>query len=278
MSGGRAGTSGDVLLGRVVPPALVRRRRALHLIERNAMVYRRAWLILLSGFFEPLFYLFAIGVGVGGLVGQVGTAAGTPVDYAAFVAPALLAASAMNGAVYESTFNIFFKLRYAKTYDAMLATPMEPRDIALGEITWCQLRGLLYASGFVVVMLALGLAPSFTGALLALPGAILVGFAFGALGMAASTWLRSWQDLDLVQFVTLPLFLFSATFFPLEVYPAAVRPLVQLSPLYHGVELLRSLTLGVVSAGNLVNVAYLLTLTVVGFVIAGRRMESLLRS
>lgn len=266
------------LATRIVPDVVLRRRRSVHLIERNLMVYRRAWLVLVSGAFEPLFYLLAIGVGVGGLVGEVATAGAQQVPYAVFVAPALLAASAMNGAVYESTFAVFFKLRYAKTYDAMLSTPMNPRDIAVGEIVWCQLRGLLYAIGFVAVMLVLGLAPSLTGALLALPGAVLIGFAFGAVGMVASTFMRSWQDLDLVQFVLMPLFLLSATFFPLEVYPEAVRPLVQLSPLYHGVELLRGLTLGTAGWGALVNVAYLVALTAVGMVFTGRRIERLLRS
>jgi lipooligosaccharide transport system permease protein len=259
---------------RILPPALVRRRRALHILERNARVYRRAWMVVVSGFFEPVFYLFAIGVGVGGLVGEVSGG----VSYAAFVAPALLAASAMNGAVYESTFGTFFKVRYAKTYDAMLATPMGPRDIALGEIAWSQLRGLLYAFGFVVVMLVLGLAPSLPGALLALPAAVLIGFAFAATGMAAATWIRSWQAMDLVQFVTLPLFLFSTTFFPLEVYPEPLQPVVQLSPLYHGVALIRGLTLGDLGWGALGHVAFLLTMTVVGLVVSGRRLERLLRA
>lgn len=262
----------------LVPAVLRRRRRALHLMERNLMVYRHAWLLLVSGAVEPLFYLFAIGFGVGGLVGDVSAGSAPQVSYAEFVAPALLAASAMNGAIYESTINIFSKLRYAKTYDAMLTTPMEPRDIAFGEVMWCQLRGLLYAVGFIIVMLVLGLAPSPLGALLAIPASVLVGLAFSAVGTAAATLIRSWQDMDLVQFVTLPLFLFSATFFPLEVYPAAVRPVVQMSPLYHGVELLRSLTLGAVDAGVLVNIAYLATMTAFGMVAADRRIERLLRA
>jgi lipooligosaccharide transport system permease protein len=262
---------------RIAPP-LRARRGALRLFERNLLVYRRAWMIILSGFFEPLFYLFAIGVGVGQLVGEVGTAGGDPISYAAFVAPALLGASAMNGAIFESTGNIFFKLRYAKTYDAMLATPMGPRDIAIGEIAWCQARGLIYATGFLVVMVVLDLMPSGWLGLLALPAAVLIGFAFGAVGMAAATYMRSWQDFDLVQFAILPLFLFSATFFPLELYPAVVRPIVQLSPLYHGVELLRSLTLGTVDLGLVVNIAYLLAMTAVGVVVSGRRLERLLLS
>lgn len=269
--------SSSTLIARVVPPGLAGRRRARYLLERNLLVYRRAWLVIFSGFFEPLFYLFAIGVGIGQLVGDVAVTSGDAVSYAAYVAPGLLAASAMNGAVYESTMNIFFKLKYAKVYDAILATPVGPADIAVGEITWSQLRGLAYAVGFLVVMLALDLMPSPLG-LLALPGAVLIGFAFGAVGMAATTFMRSWQDFDLVTLATLPLFLFSATFFPLDVYPAAVRPLIQLSPLYHGVALLRSLTLGTVDVAIVGHIAFLAAMAVAGFLVAGRRLERLLLS
>ena len=175
-------------------------------------------MIIFSGFFEPLFYLFSIGVGLGGLVGEVVGPGGNTVKYAAFVAPALLGSSAMNGAIYESTFNIFFKLKYGKIYDAVLATPMQPADIAVGEITWSLMRGAIYATGFLVVMAAMGYMPSWWG-ILALPAATLIGFAFGACGMAVTTFMRSWQDFDLVGLVTLPLFLFSGTFYPLSVYP-----------------------------------------------------------
>ncbi|CAN5832176.1 ABC transporter permease [soil metagenome] len=270
--------SAGTLIARVVPPGMLAPRRARYLIERNLIVYRRIWMIVFSGFFEPVFYLFSIGVGIGRLVGEVSSTGGEPaVGYAMFVAPGLLAASAMNGAIYESTMNIFSKLRYAKTYDAILATPVGPFDIAVGEIVWSQLRGLLYASGFLVVMAVMGLVASPLG-LLALPGALLIGFAFGAVGMAATTFMRGWQDFDMVQLVVLPLFLFSATFFPLDVYPEAVRPFVQLSPLYHGVSLLRSLTLGALDASILGHVAYLVVMGVAGLAVASRRLERLLRA
>jgi lipooligosaccharide transport system permease protein len=259
---------------RVMPPVLRGLGGARYLIERNAVAARRSWLMILSGFFEPLFYLFAIGVGLGRLVGDVETA-GPAVGYATYVAPALLAASAMNGAVFESTFNIFFKLRYGKVYDAVLATPVEPRHIAVGEIAWSQVRGLLYATGFLTVMVVMGLVPSAWGALV-LPGALLIGFAFGAVGMAATTYMKSWQHFDLVTLVTLPLFLFSATFFPPDVYPAAVRPLLLLSPLYHGVALLRGLTLGAVDASTLGHVAFLVAMGAAGFAVASRRLGRLL--
>lgn len=261
---------------RIVPP-LVRPGRAARLVERNLLVYRRGWLVIVSGFFEPLFYLGALGVGIGRLVGDIELPGGDAVTYAAFVAPALLASSAMNGAVYDSTFNIFDKLKWRKVYDAVLATPVEPRDVALGEITWSLLRGLAYASAFLLVMLALGLVAS-PWAVLALPAAVLIGFAFAGCGMASVTFMRSWQDFEWVQLAVLPMFLFSATFYPLDVYPAALQGVVRLSPLYHGVTLMRGLTLGDVGPGLLVSVAYLAALGSAGLAVAGRRLGLLLRT
>jgi lipooligosaccharide transport system permease protein len=250
-------------------------RRLLHtrghlLFERNLMVYRRTWLTLISGFFEPLFYLFSLGLGLGGFVGTV-----HGVSYAAYLAPALLAASAMNGAVYDGLTNVFWKLRYGKVYDAMLATPIGPTDVALGETSWALFRGLLYSTGFVITVTALGLIHSWWG-VLALPAAVVVGFGFAGIAIGASTYVRSWQDFDLVQLVQLPMFLFSATFYPLSVYPEAIQWIVRLSPLYHGIVLLRSLMLGTVAAGNLFDAAYLVLLGCAGVVLARRRMAGML--
>lgn len=249
--------------------------RAHRLLERNLLVYRRIWKVIFSGFFEPVFYLFSIGIGLGALVGEVTGPAGEPVSYTAFVAPALLGASAMNGAVLESTMNIFFKLKYGKVYDGMLTTPMKPMDIAVGEITWCLIRGLIYAAGFLVVALTMGLT---TGWLwpLALPSAVLIGFAFAACGFAATTWMKSWQDFDMVQLVTLPLFLFSATFYPLDVYPPALQTITRLSPLYHGVELIRGFMLGVADWTMLGHAAFLVVMGLIGVAITRRRLEKLL--
>lgn len=247
-------------------------RRSSRLVERNVMVYRRTWLILVSGFFEPLFYLLGIGFGIGSLVGAVTGPGGQPISYSLFVAPALLASSSMNGAIYDSTFNVFFKLKYAKTYDAVLATPLGVGDIAAGEVTWALLRGTLYAIGFLAVMALLGLVVS-PWLILALPAAMLIGFAFAAVGMAASTFVRSWQDFDLLQAVILPLFLFSATFYPISAYPGPLQTFVVLTPLYHGVDLLRSLATGVVGPGMLVHVAYLVVMGAIGVAIVSRRLE-----
>lgn len=252
--------------------ALARRTRAPLLFERNLMVYRRAWLTIVSGFFEPVFYLFSLGLGLGQYVGPV-----QGVQYAAFIAPGLLAASAMNGAVFDSTINVFWKLRYGKVYDAMLVTPMGPNDVALGEIGWALFRGLLYSTGFILTATALGLVHSWWG-LLALPSTVVIGFSFAGIGMAAATFMRSWQDFDLIQLVQLPMFLFSTTFYPLSVYPVAVQWIVRFSPLYHAIELVRSFTLGTASAATLANAGYLLLLGTAGMLIARRRVAGLLLS
>jgi lipooligosaccharide transport system permease protein len=245
---------------------------ALRLVERNAMVFRHGggWLVILSGFFEPLLYLAGIGFGVGTLVGSIGTT-----RYAVFVAPALMASSAMNGAVNETTFNMYYKLRYMHLYDTVLATPLRILDIALGEATWALMRSTTYAVGFILVMTALGLVVS-PWATFAVPAALLISFGFAGAGLAVTTWMRSWQDFAAVQVVIVPLFLFSATFYPLTSYPGPLRVVVELTPLYRGVHLLRGLTTGDVGLALLVDVVYLGAMGMVGVVVAARRLDRLL--
>jgi len=262
---------------RIVPTAVASRpwralggKGSLHLVERHARVYRHLWLMLASGIAEPLFYLLSIGLGLGALVGTV-----DGVSYTAFVAPALLATSAMNGAIYDSTFNVFFLIKYAKTYDAALATPMSAPDLALGQVLWALIRSAMYALAFTGVMLALGLFQSYW-AIGVLPAAVLTGFAFAAAGMAATTFMRSWQDFEFVTLVTVPLFLFSGTFYPLSVYPPAIAVAVECSPLYQAVTLMRSLALGTVGPGLLWRVAYLAVMGLAGLYLAGRRVGRLL--
>ena len=256
------------LTGRSMP-----RIGGLLLIERNVMVYRRTWMILFSGFFEPLFYLFFFVYPLERFIGEV-TSSGEVIEYAAFVAPALLAASAMNGAFYDAT-NVFWKLRYGKVYDAMLSTPVGPKDVAVGEVMWAVVRALLYSAAFLVVITALGLVDSWWG-LLALPACFVIGFGFAGAGIAAVTWMRTWKDFDIVQLVMLPMFMFSATFYPISVYPEVLEWVVRCLPLYHGIELVRALTTGAVGAMQLVNVAYLATMGLVGAAIASRRIDGLL--
>lgn len=243
-------------------------------INRNVGALRSGpsyWLVLVSGFFEPLLYLLSIGVGVGALVGEL-PVGGRAMPYAVFVAPAMLAVSAMSGALAETTYNFFFKMRYQKTFEAVLATPVRPFEIALGELSWAMIRGSLYTALFLVVMVALRLADPLW-ALAAFPATMLVGLAFGSLGMAVSTLMRGWQDFDLMSTGQFALFLFSGTFSPVGDYPAALRLLVEVTPLYHAVQLVRGLAIGDLGWGLLVNTAYLVALTAAGLVFAARRLQ-----
>ena len=268
---------------RMLPPAgrLTRLRRvgtdvgSLRLIERHARAYGRAWLVFVSGIFEPLFYLLAVGLGLGVLVGKVPGPGGQPIPYREFVAPGLLAVSSMNGAMYDSTFNVFFRLKYAKLYDAVLATPMRPGQVALGEIGWALLRGTIYAVAFTLVMVGLDLVRS-PWAALDVPVAVLIGFAFAAIGMTGTTYMKSWQDFDYVILASMPLFLFSATFYPLSIYPRPVQVVIACTPLYQGVVMLRDLTVGVVGPDLLWRAAYLATLGLIGLYASGRRIGKLL--
>jgi lipooligosaccharide transport system permease protein len=260
---------------RIAPSFGIGSRRSARLIERNLYVYKHGWMVLLSGFFEPLFYLLGIGFGLGALIGTIPGPDGHPISYQLFVAPALLASAAMNGAITESTFNFFFKLNYSKTFASILSTPLSPGDIALGELGWALIRGGLYGIGFMAVMVVLGLFVS-PWAILAVPAALLVGFAFGAVGMAATSFMRTWQDFDLIQLIVLPMFLFSGTFYPIDAYPAALRIVVQLTPLYQGVDLIRSLAVGALSPILLVHVAYLAVMGLVGLAVTSRRLDRLL--
>lgn len=258
---------------RILPPAMVV-RRPHRMIERHVVAYRRQWLIIVSGFFEPLLYLLSMRAGLGSLVGTV-TVAGKAVPYDALVAPALMASSAMNGAIFDSTGNVMHRLKYARIYDAALATPMGPGDVAVGEISWALIRGQMYAISFLGVMAALGLVDTWWS-LLALPACALIGLTFASIGFVCTTYMRGWADLEIVTTATMPLFLFSATFFPTSSYGSWAW-VVQLSPLYHGVALVRAANAGVWTASVVGHVAVLVGLSAVALVVAARRVDSLLR-
>ena len=251
-------------------------RRSASVAERNVAALRSVyWLLLISGFVEPLLYLLSIGVGVGALVGDMPLPGGATVTYAAFVAPAMLASSAMTGALAETTFNFFGKMKYMKLYDGVIATPVRPFEIALGELAWAMLRGSAYSAAFLAVMVVMDLT-TVARALVALPAAVLVGFTFGALGMAISTLMRSWQDFDLMASAQFTLFLFSGTFVPAEAYPTVLRWLVEVTPLYRAVHLVRSISLGTDGWVWALDVLYLLVALGIGLLVASRRMGRLL--
>ncbi|WP_054814604.1 ABC transporter permease [Nocardia arizonensis] len=251
--------------------------RVLVLLERVLLASRNQWTALLSGFFEPVFFLIAFRWGLGGQATSVAGSDGHSVDYSSYIAPALLAASAMNGAVQYATFNIFFKLKHSRLYQAFLATPLEPGEIVASEVSWAAVRGGSYAVGFLAVMYAIGATTS-PWALLVIPAGVLTALGFAAAGMAATTFVRSPQDFDIIRVVLLGMFLFSATFYPLSVYPQPVRLLVEYTPLCQATEMMRSLTTGSISWSLLGAVVYFIVLIVLGVTAATHRLRGLLLS
>ncbi|WP_138443245.1 ABC transporter permease [Sinomonas susongensis] len=250
-------------------------RNARAVIERGFRVIKsQNWIVLVSGFFEPVFYLLSMGIGLGQLVGSVQGPNGAPISYAAYIAPALLAVSAMNGAIYDSTWNIFFKMHFGKLYQSMLYTSLGPFDIAVGEIFMALFRGFLYALGFTGVMAVMGLITT-PWALLLVPASVMVAFGFASFGMAITSYMKTFQQMDIITFVMLPMFLFSATFYPLTVYPEPVQWLVQALPLWHGVELMREISTGAFSLVTLLHLLYYVVMVLVGLAFTTRRLRAL---
>jgi lipooligosaccharide transport system permease protein len=250
--------------------------RSAAVARRNVAALRTAYLlVMIGGLLEPVLYLFSIGVGVGALVGEIPLPGGRVVGYAEFVAPAMLAASAMSGALSETTFNFFGKMKFMRLYEGIIATPVRPIEIALGELSWAMARGSLYSAAFLVIMVAMDLTTPLR-ALVAFPASILIGFAFGALGMTISTLIRGWQDFDMIGAGMFVLFLFSGTFVPATAYPAVLRWIVEITPLYRSVDLIRGISLGSAGLVQVFDVLYLLAMLVGGLFVAGRRMERLL--
>ncbi len=232
------------------------------------------WLVVLSGFVEPVFYLLAFGYGLGKLIGNIALPDGTLVPYAAYIAPALLATSAMNGAIYDSTGNVFFKMHFGKIYQAMLSTSLGPLDVAMGEIGWALARGFVYALGFMAVVTPMGLIPSWWG-LLAIPAAVLIAFGFASIGMGVTSYLKNFHQMDWVNFVMLPMFLFSGTFYSLSVYPDWLRICIESLPLYQAIAMIRGFTLGIIDGALVGHILYFVVMIVLGLTFTTRRLRSL---
>ncbi|GAA2014113.1 ABC transporter permease [Catenulispora yoronensis] len=247
-------------------------RRVLSLVERNFMIYRRSLTPVVFGLVEPVLYLLTIGYGVGSLVGSV---PGVDTRYAAYVAPAILATTAMNTAVSHTIFGVFTRVKKDHTYEAIVPTPLSVTDIAYAEVTSAVINALITSVGFLAALAALGLVVS-PGVLLAVPASVLVGVAFGAAGLAATTYLRDFADLQLVQLVMLPMFLFATTFYPLTVYPRPLQPFIEVLPLYQSIELIREPALGRFPATVPVAAGYLIVFSWLALRIAIRRMGPML--
>jgi lipooligosaccharide transport system permease protein len=255
--------------------------RALKAGNQTGAVVRRDFMALrttnalafLTGFVEPVLFLLAFGYGVGGLIGTV-EVNGEPIPYAAYIAPALLASSAMNGAIFDSTFNVFFKMHFMRIYEAMMSTSLSAFEVALGQIAWAMLRGGAYAVGFLVVVGLFGLITT-PWALLAIPAAVLVAFAFASIGMAITSYMKTFQHLNWVTFALLPMFLFSGTFYPITVYPEWLQAIIVALPLWQAIAMTRGIMLGQLDWALLGHTAYFVVLVGLGLLFTTRRLEAL---
>ena len=257
------------------PGASVYSGRATVMIERALYAAKSSnWLIIISGFVEPVLYLMAFGFGIGQLIGDIQDGSGNPVSYAAYIAPALLATSAMNGALYDATWTVFFKMHFGKIYQVMLSSSLGPMDVALGEISWALLRGAAYSIGFMAIVTPLGLVTSAWG-LLAIPAATLIAFGFASVGMAITSYMKNFQQMNWINFFLLPMFLFSGTFFPVSVYPDWIEVIVKALPLWQGVDLVRSLMLGVIDLSVLGHIAYFVLMITLGLSFTTVRLKAL---
>lgn len=239
------------------------------------VTWRQNLAVVLGGFLEPIFYLLAMGYGLGGLVGTVTGPGGQEMDYLAYIAPALLATSAMNGAIMDATWNVFFKIKFSRLYQTMISTSLGPADIVLGELLISLARGAIYAVGFMALTYGLGI---FHGLwpLLLIPVSLLVAAGFATLGMFITACLRTFQQMDIVALILLPMLLFSGTFYPIEVYPQAAQWIVQALPLWHAVDLMRQLSVGVFESSAIAHIAYFLAMIVIGLSGAVVRFRTML--
>ena len=239
---------------------------AVRMVQRNALVYRRTWRgSVFSSFLQPTLFLVAIGMGLGRMIDAGAAALPGGASYVQFLAPGLLAAAAMQAATFESTYPVLDKITWHRNYEAIGATPMRTADLVLGELAWIAVRLVTIAAAFVLVMSAFGIPRSWR-VLLAIPAAVLTGLAFAAPIMAYAATRKSSNSFNvLYRFGVTPLFLFSGVFFSTTRLPGWLQHAAWLTPLFHGVELVRGLTLGwPVSADWLIHLAYLIALTAAG--------------
>jgi lipooligosaccharide transport system permease protein len=249
-------------------------------VEHRALQYRRTFRAsIFTSFLSPVLFLTAMGFGLGTYVDQSGSASQAlgGLTYLQFLAPGLLAATAMQAAAFEATFPIMSGLTWQRTFHAMYATPIGPRDIVVGNVVWIAVRLAMISAIFTAVMVLFGAVAS-PLIILGIPAAVLTGLAFATPIAAFSATQRTPEKFNAVfRFGITPLFLFSGTFFPISNLPPFLQPIAWLSPLWHGVELTRGLALGTLLDAPLlalVHVAVLLTLTVLGLVWAYRTVEA----
>jgi lipooligosaccharide transport system permease protein len=246
----------------------------MRVVEREVLIYRRLWRgVVFTQFVSPALYLLAMGIGLGGLI----SSAGKTVDglsYLVFVAPGLMAATAMQTATGDAMWPVLAGFKWMGFYHGMAASPMRPADVYVGNLVWIAMRLAVSSLAFLIVAVIVGAVLS-PWAVLAVPAAVLCAVSVAALLSAFSATQETDHSFPLVmRFLTLPMFLFSATFFPLSQLPAFLRPLAWISPLWHGVELCRDATTGTLGEGGwlavLGHIAVLVGYTALGFVWGSR--------
>ena len=237
----------------------------VRIVQRNALVYRHVWRgSVFSSFLQPTLFLLSIGVGLGAIVDAGGAGLPGGVRYAEFLAPGLLAAAGMQVAGFESTYPVLDKMTWRNNYHAIIATPMRVLDVVLGELAWLAVRLTTISAAFIVVMTVFGIPRSWQ-VLFAVPAVVLTGLAFAAPIMAYAATRKSSGTFNvLFRFFLTPFFMFSGVFFPIERLPDAFERVARLSPLFHGVELVRGVTLGSVPADWAIHSGVLLALFVSG--------------
>jgi lipooligosaccharide transport system permease protein len=242
--------------------------------QRNWLVYRRLWHRSLAfGFLQPIMFLTAMGLGIGSIIGSGSSAAFGGVDYVDWLGPGLLAAAAMQTSTFESTYPIMNKIMWGRNYEAMLSTPLGIRSIVFGELAWSAFRIGTLASVFLVVLTLFGI-PRTPMAVLAVPFAVLVGLAFSSCLIAFTATQKNDVGFSAVfRFVINPLFLFSGTFFPLTQLPDQIEWVAWLTPLFHGVELIRGAILDQLSLpAAIVHAGYLLAMFALGAYLSDRNL------
>jgi lipooligosaccharide transport system permease protein len=248
---------------------------SLRVVEAGARVYRRTWRgSVISTFLNPVLYLLAMGVGLGELVDEGTGGASLDLPYLTFLAPGLLAAAAMQAAAGDASYPVMAGIKWRKTYEATLSTPIGVPELLFGHLGWVTLRITFVSVVFAAVMTVFG-ATTIVEGLAAVPPAVLTGLTFAAVITAYTARLKSETGLaSLFRFGIVPLFLFSGTFFPIEQLPDYIQPLAYLTPLWHGVELCRGLALGLeYPVHPLISVAYLAALTAAGTLYSIRTLQ-----
>jgi lipooligosaccharide transport system permease protein len=243
--------------------------------QRNFLVYKRLWHRSIAfGFLQPVLFLTAMGIGVGALMSSQEATAFGGVPYIDWLGPGLLAAMAMQTATFESTYPIMNKIMWGRNYEAMLSTPLTTRNIIIGELFWVAFRIGTLATVFLVVLTLFGIVRS-PAAVLVVPVAMLIGTAFSSCLISFTATQKNDVGFSaLFRFVINPMFLFSGTFFPLSNLPDQIEWVAWLTPLFHGVQLIRGLVLGSLDwFAAPIHLAYLLAMLAIGVVLADRNLR-----